>query len=121
MQGAIGGDVYKRDFNGYYAYLVQNIGTTDQLVLKYDVLNPNTNVSTSDFRAGTNLSVSDLKYTTIGLGLVHHWDDNVKFIFYYELISNDKLDPALATSAALLPYVDNVRDNVLTLRVQYKF
>jgi hypothetical protein len=43
-------------------------------------------------------------------------------VLYYELISNEKLDPSLlAASSSLYPYTSDVRDNVLTVRMQYKF
>jgi len=122
LQAAVSGDIAKRSFSGYYAYLVQNIGAHDQVVVKYDVLNPNTEVSTSDFRTGTNLTAADIAFKTLGLGYVHYLDDNVKLVLYYELISNDQLDPALLVAgSSLYPYTSDVRDNVLTVRMQYKF
>jgi hypothetical protein len=122
LQAAVTADVAKRSFNGYYAYLVQNLGTRDQIVVKYDVLTPNADVAVSDFRTGTNLTSADVTYKTLGLGYVHYLDDNVKVVLYYELISNEKLDPSLlAASSSLYPYTNDVRDNVLTVRMQYKF
>jgi hypothetical protein len=122
LQAAITGDVAKRSFNGFYACLVQNLGTRDQIVVKYDVLKPNTDVAVSDFRTGTNLTSADITFNTLGLGYVHYLDDNVKVVLYYELIANQQLDPALlATSSSLYPYTNDVRDNVLTVRMQYKF
>jgi hypothetical protein len=117
------GDGFKRSFSGYYVYLIQNIGNDDQILVKYDVYNPNTNVSASDFsKTNSTLGVADLTYNTLGLGLVHHWDANVKFVFYYEIVSNTQLTAAnFATNSSLYPYTDDVRDNVFTFRVQYKF
>ena len=91
--------------------------------MKYDVYNPNTNVSGSDFsKTNPTIGVADIAYNTLGLGLVHHWDANVKFVFYYEIVSNTQLTAAnLATTSSLYPYTDDVRDNVFTFRVQYKF
>ena len=122
LQAAISGDVAKRSFTGYYVYLVQNFGSQDQIVAKYDVLNPNTEVSTTDFRTGTNLTVADIPFRTLGLGYIHYLDDNVKVVLYYEFIANAHLDAAsLATSSSLFPYTNDVRDNVFTVRMQYKF
>jgi hypothetical protein len=116
------GDAYKRNFAGYYLYLIQNIGNDDQIVVKYDVYDPNTDVSAGDFVKASNLTAADIKYSTLGFGLVHHWDANIKFILYYERVSNESLTAAnLATSSTLYPYTDDVRDNVFTFRVQYKF
>ena len=76
----------------------------------------------SDFRTGTNLTVADIAFRTFGLGYVHYLDDNVKVVLYYELIANEKLDQSLlAASSSLYPYTSDVRDNVLTVRMQYKF
>jgi hypothetical protein len=117
--------LYKRDFSGWYLYYVQNIGQTDQFVVKYDVYDPNTSVSASDFidantSGGAGLSSSDIKYSTLGLGVIHHWDDKVKFVIYYELIRNEELT-SLTNSSFLFPYARDVRDNVLTVRAQFKF
>jgi hypothetical protein len=118
--------IYQREFAGWYVYYVQNIGSFDQLVVKYDEYDPNTKVGAADFLStntsgATGLTATDIKYSTLGLGLVHHWDDNVKFMFYYELVSNEKLSAIPSSSAALFPYADDARDNVFTFRVQYKF
>ena len=113
--------IYKREFSGWYAYYIQNIGDHEQIVFKYDVYDPNTKVEASDFTPASGLTPADIKFSTLGLGFIHHWDDNVKFILYYELVQNEKLEPAKATSASLSPYTDDVRDNVFTFRVQYKF
>jgi hypothetical protein len=118
--------IYQREFSGYYVYYVQNLGDRDQLVVKYDSFDPNTKVGAADF-GNTNISgalgitSSDIKFSTLGLGLVHYWDDNVKFMLYYEIISNEKLTGVTNSSSALYPYVSDVRDNVLTFRTQYKF
>jgi hypothetical protein len=118
--------IYKRDFSGFYVYYIQNIGDKDQLVVKYDSFDPNTKVGAADF-GNTNgsgalgLTSSDVKFSTLGLGLVHYWDDNVKFMLYYEIVSNEKLTGVTNTSSALYPYTGDVRDNVLTFRTQYKF
>jgi hypothetical protein len=114
--------LYKRKFNGYYINLVKMLGDNDQLALKYDVYDPNSKASTGDFTTASGLSAADIKYTTFGFGLIHHWDANVKFVLYYEVIQNEKLDPANIPAAnSLFPYTKDVRDNVLTFRVQYKF
>lgn len=120
------GSAYKRDFAGWYVYLIQNIGNKNQLLVKYDVYDPNTKVGASDFlttnTSGANgLTATDIKVSTLGLGWVYHWDENVKFVAYYELVSNEKLTNLSKTTSALALYADDVRDNVFTFRVQVKF
>jgi hypothetical protein len=118
--------IYQRELAGWYVYYIQNIGDRDQLVVKYDEYDPNTKAAAADFlptntSGATGLTSTDLKYSTLGLGLVHYWDDNVKFMLYYELINNEKLTGVTSSSSSLFPYVEDVRDNVFTFRAQYKF
>jgi hypothetical protein len=116
--------MYRRDFSGYYVTYVQNVGTKNQFIAKYDNLDPNSKVGATDFTdtntsGATGLTNADVAYNTLGLGWVHYWDDNVKFVFYYENVTNEKLTNL--TKGSLLVYKDDVRDNVFTFRVQYKF
>ena len=110
------GDLYLRNFAGYYLMWVQNLGDKDQFVLKYDSYDPNTDVAGDQIGqfAAAKLGAGDIKYSTLGLGLVHYWDDNVKFIFYYDSVSNE-------TSANLAAFKEDLSDNVFTFRIQYSF
>jgi hypothetical protein len=113
-------DVYMRNFNGWYLNFVQNIGLKNQLVVKYDVYTPNKDITANDIGAvGSNLNAGDIKYSTLGLGWVYHWDTNVKFVLYYDWVKNEKVN-SLANST-LAPFKNDLKDNVLTLRMQYKF
>ena len=109
-------DTYIRKFNGAYFYFLQNImQTKHQLVLKYDWYDPNTNVSGDEIgKSGSKLNNNDLKYTTIGIGWVYRWDTNVKITAYYDFVKNE-------TSKNLAGYTKDLKDNVFTLRIQYKF
>lgn len=112
-------DVYLRNFMGFYVSFVQNIGLSNQLVVKYDVYDPNTDVKESEIGqaiAGTTVKTgkADIKYSTLGFGLVHHWDENVKFTLYYDMVKNEK-------ASNLAGYTDDLKDNVLTFRMQYRF
>ena len=117
-------DTYFRNFNGGYFYFLQNIGQTkNQLVVKYDWYDPNTDVKGDDIgaktlnRAGYNFvktGATDLKYTTLGIGWIYHWDTNVKITAYYDMVTNE-------TSKNLPLWGRDRKDNVFTLRVQYKF
>jgi hypothetical protein len=118
--------LYQREVSGYLIYYIQNIGNHEQLVVKYDAYDPNTKVGAGDFTSSntsgaTGLTSTDLQYTTLGLGFVHHWDDNVKFMFYYEMVHNEKLSGITDVKSSLYQYADDARDNVFTFRVQYKF
>lgn len=116
------GDVYSRNFYGYYINYVQNIGLQNQFVLKYDVYDPNKDVKGSEIGAvgvSSKFGAADIKYSTLGLGWVYHWDSNVKFVFYYDMVKNETV--ASTATGALVPFKSDLKDNVLTCRVQYKF
>lgn len=116
------GALYLRNISGWYLNLVQNIGDDHQVLLKYDVYDPNTDVDAADFSSTNNLSAADIKFSTLGLGYIYHWDGNVKFVWYYELVDNEKLSASnVVASSSLAPFVENLRDNVFTFRIQYRF
>ncbi|MDK9698809.1 MAG: OprO/OprP family phosphate-selective porin [bacterium] len=112
--------LYKRKVSGYYFNYVQNIGLKNQFVLKYDDFDPNTEVEGSDIGAsGAGLTAADIQYSTLGLGWIYHWDGNVKFVFYYDMVTNETVNSA--ASGSLAAYTEDVKDNVFTIRLQYKF
>jgi hypothetical protein len=121
---AAGTALFQRNFSGFYVNYVQNIGLSNQFVLKYDVFTPNTDVSSNDIGATTPagkvaLTAGDIKFTTLGIGWVYHWDSNVKLTFYYDIVTNDKVNAN--APAALAAFKDEIKDNVFTVRMQYKF
>lgn len=117
--------IHNRNFMGYYVNLVQKIGARNQLVLKYDVYDPNTDMEASDF---TNRStVGDIMYTTYGFGWVYQWDAHITLTAYYDMIMNEEV-PAVAaerrsdgTSSPVRAFVNDLNDNVFTLRAQFRF
>lgn len=116
------GPIFLRNFAGWYVNLVQNIGTDHQLLVKYDVYDANTDVSEMELAVPNNLSPADIKFSTLGLGYVYHWDGNVKFVLYYEWVKNETFTQTGAVkNASLTPFQNNLRDNVFTFRVQYRF
>ena len=105
----------ERQFNGGYLYLVQRIAKTKhELAVKYEWYDPNTKVNAKDFALGTTLKSADIRYDMLGLGYINYWDDNVKFMVYYNFVQNEK-------GAGLAGYTSDIKDNVLTLRMQYRF
>jgi hypothetical protein len=110
------GDLFLRNFMGYYITYVQNIGDVNQLVLKYDVYDPNTDVSGDQIGlySAAKLGAGDIKYCTFGLGWIYYWDSNVKLVCYYDMVSSE-------TSANLKAFNSDLKDNVFTFRIQYKF
>lgn len=117
----VGTPLYLRDFSGWYLYVVQNLGSKNQVLVKYDVYDPNTEVTAGEMKTGSGFSVADLRYSTLGLGAIHHWDDNIKFVLYYEIVRNETVTKENVPSGPLAVYATDVRDNVVTFRIQYKF
>lgn len=122
-------DTYNREFAAGYVYFIQNIGETrNQLVVKYDWYDPNTKVSGDEIKTKvkinekdvkTNLTTSDVKFSTLGLGWNYRFNSQVKLTAYYEIVKNETTGISGANSTN--NYTKDLKDNVLTLRVQYKF
>lgn len=96
-------------------YFVQNINQIKSgVVLKYDIYDPNTDVSAKEIGAtGSNLNKADIAYTTLGVGYILYLNANVKFTGYYDMVTNE--------STAYKGFTQDLRDNVWTFRIQYKF
>lgn len=104
-----------RQFNGGNFYFIQRIGKTKhELAVKYEWYDPNTKLSSKDFALGTSFKSSELKYQMLGLGYLYYLDDNVKFMVYYNLVQNEK-------GEGITGFTKDLKDNVLTFRVQYRF
>ena len=116
-------DTYNRPFNGGYVYFIQNIlHSRHEIVVKYDWLDPNTDVAGEDIASTvsinessvkTNLSAADIKYTTWGIGYNVRIAANVKLMAYYEFVKNE--------ITKVSGYTRDLPDNVFTLRAQFKF
>lgn len=118
------GDTYNRKFSGFYVYFVQNIlQSKHQIVVKYDVYDPNTEVAGKDIVKKVNgktsyLGSADIKYSTLGLGYIYKFDKNLKLTVYYDIVSNELTG---ITGTGQSDYTKDLKDNVLTIRLQYKF
>lgn len=114
---AVTANTYERKFNGAYFYLIQNIAKSKHnIVVKYDWYDPNTEVKESEIGAvsgSTSLGVGDIKFSTLGLGYYFNYDQNWRFILYGDIIKNDP--------TKLAGYGTDIKDNVFTIRVLYKF
>ncbi|MES2760880.1 MAG: porin [Bacteroidota bacterium] len=108
--------LYHRDFNGASFYFIQNLGKSKfQLVAKYDWYDPNVKIAGLDVgKVDTHTNnIGDIRFDTYGLGLNYYLDKNVKIVLYYDYIVNEK---TLVTG-----YTNDIKDNVYTLRMQYRF
>lgn len=107
-------DVYIRNFQGGYVMLVQDFGSLPvSAIVKYDWYNPNTKVKGNDIGMNST-NAGDIAFNTLGLGLQWKIDNNFRMTAYYEIVKNE-------TSTHLNGYDSDRKDNVFTLRLQYKF
>ena len=107
-------DTYNRKFNGAYVYFIQNLfQSRHEIVVKYDFLDPNTDVKGMDIKSGNKFGGADIAYTTWGLGYNVRLNPNLKLMANYEIVKNEK--------TALTAYKTDLKDNVFTLRLQFKF
>jgi hypothetical protein len=104
-----------RNFNGAYFYFLQQLfNTRNQLVIKYDWYDPNTKVNGNEIgAAGSNFTAANIKYSTLNIGYVNYLTDNVKLFLYYAIVTNERTQ--------LANYTGDLKDNVLTCRLQFRF
>lgn len=115
-------DTYIRDFRGGYVMLTQDIGKLPFVaVLKYDWYDPNTRVLGNEVgQNGTGLT--DLAQNTLGLGVLWKATNNLQLTAYYEINHYEKtnLTYTFTNDSKTIP-VNDLKRNVFTLRLQYKF
>lgn len=106
---------YVRKFNGAYFYFIQDLGSSkNQMVVKYDWFDPNTLVKGTEIGAvGSNLTAANIKYSTLGIGYINHITPNAKLVLYYSFVKNE--------NTSLSGYTNDVKDNILTCRLQFRF
>ena len=106
---------YIRHFNGAYFYLLQNLfNEHHQLIIKYDWYDPNSKVKTTEIgKPGTTLNATDIKYATIGFGYIYYINENLKLVLWYDKITNEKTQ--------LTDFTTDVKDDVFTCRLQFRF
>ena len=100
----------ERKFSGFYAMFVKNIGDEFQFAAKYDSYNPNTKIS--DDKINTT---SELTKNTIGLGLHNYTFPNVRISLWYDMPKTKEVNNSY------LGDFKDPKDNLLTVRFQYKF
>lgn len=107
--------IYHRQFDGAYVYLIQNIRQSKfQVVAKYDWYDPNIKLSGRDIgKTGTNTKVADIRFDTYGFGINYKLNANMKITAYYDYVVNE--------STNVSGYAKDIKDNVVTVRIQYKF
>lgn len=109
------GPTFYRRFDGAFFYLLQDLGRPNhQFVIKYDWYDPNIRISGSEIgQPGTRFTSADIRFGTLGLGYLYRFNENLKSTLYYEIVNNELTQ--------LPEYKNDVPDNLLTIRMQFRF
>ncbi|MDQ4142111.1 MAG: porin [Bacteroidota bacterium] len=111
----VGMPIYNRQFNGAYFYFLQDIKSNkNQIVLKYDWYDPNVQVENKEIgQPSSGTTEADIKFSTFAGGYIHNFTNNVRFTVWYDWVKN--------RPTQLTKYAQDYKDNVLTIRVMYRF
>lgn len=105
---------YVRNFNGSFVYLLHSFNKHHQVGVKFDSYDPNTKVKGAEIGQGNNNThAADIKYNTWGVGYIYYVDENLKILTWYDIVKNE--------STSLQGYTSDLKDNVLTIRFQFRF
>jgi hypothetical protein len=106
---------YIRHFSGQFMMILHRIGQSrTQLGVKYDTYDPNTKVSAGNWGGiNSGLTGADIRYATLGAGFIRQVTDNMKVVGWYDWVRNEV--------TSMPGFKEDVNDNVMTLRVQYRF
>ena len=107
-------DTYIRNFSGGYVIFVQDLGKLPlSLVFKYDWFDPNTKIANNN--VGLNgTGMGDLSQSTIGFGMLWRATSSIRLQAFYEINNNEQTEN-------ITRVVDGIKNDVFTLRLQYKF
>jgi hypothetical protein len=107
-------DTYIRKTSGWYAILVQDLGKSPfSVVAKYDVYDPNTKIKKDEIGLNSTTK-AEIAYNTLGFGTLWRVNPAVRVQLFYEIVKNEK-------TANLSAYTGDLKDNVFTARLQFKF
>lgn len=101
---------YNRKFMGCYIYLIQDISTLPlSAIFKWAYTDNNRQLSGNEI---TNKG--DLAYNDFAIGLMYRINPCLKLTALYDIVSNEQ-------SNQISGYNTDLKDNIFTLRLQYKF
>lgn len=106
--------MYVRSFNGAYFYFLQGLGSTQHMaVVKFDWYDPNTRVKGNELTAANGYTGADVRYNTLGIGYMGFLNSHVKLTVYYDFVMNEH--------TALAGFTGDLKDNIFTTRIQFRF
>ncbi|POY35039.1 porin [Solitalea longa] len=109
-------NIYNREFNGYFVTFNQTVGKTPlNLMVKYDWYDPNTFLSGKEIGAANSNSTSgDIAYSTWSFGAyLNMLKGNARLAAYYDIVKNE--------DTSVPEYANDIKDDVLTVRLQFRF
>ena len=86
---------------------------TDFMLKIKCVYDPNNKVDDSEIGTDNNTSAGDIKFSTLGYGFTYLFNTRVKVTAYNERVIN--------SPTQLADYRNDIRDDVFTLRLQYRW
>ena len=106
---------YRRPFQGAYFYFLQDVfSPKHQLGVKLDWYDPNRAVRGRDIAGnGDGFTAADIRFTTLGMGYTYYINEHIKLTLWYDRVWNER--------TRLPGFTQDVADNVLTTRLQYRF
>lgn len=103
-----------RNFEASYFYFLQQLGSLrQQVVLKYDFYDPDTDVSGMGVDASNGFTAADVRFQTWGIGYVWDYSDAIRLMLYYDHPINE--------NTRLSGYAQDLADDVFTARLQFRF
>jgi phosphate-selective porin len=64
-------------------------------------------------KGGNNINETNIKYNTLSAGYNYIINENVRLMLWYEIAKNEK--------TSVTGYTDDLKDNVFTARLQFRF
>lgn len=105
---------YVRPFDGAFIYFLHSFAGKHQLCFKYDWYDPNQGVNGNDIgRTASNLNATDIKFSTFGMGYNYYINENLRLLIWYAMVKNE--------TTQLPGYQVDLKDNVFTCRLQFRF
>ena len=105
---------YVRKFDGAFIYLIHTIKDQHQFCIKYDWYDPNTDVKGEEIgKDANNINATNIKYNTISTGYNFIINENARLMLWYEFVKNE--------NTSLAGYTSDLKDNVFTARLQFRF
>ena len=114
--------IYMRKINGGYALLTQDLGRSPfTIVVKYDWYNKNKDLSGNDIQNSNELTMSN-----IGFGMYWRINPALRLTAYYDVVKNETTNQLTDTKdengkITAYGWDKDRKDNVFTLRLQYRF